>query len=277
MAETLYFSMAEASRRTSVAPATLRKWAARYNIDASHRSSGGHRLYSETDLERLRLVSQLKARGWALTDLSALDVTELRSMNPLDTTADLPGSVSFCGARVVNDFSSWFGERARVLEEVDVSLATGVLIWEVGSLSDQHVTRAQRLTRAGVPVLLVYHYALNRRLQQLAAQGIETASGPLTWAALMRWLLAQSPEGSFSDEELVHWANAQPDLECECPRHVAAILIQLREFAKYSQQCSIDSPAQGELHQRLFHWTQAAQQPLEEALRAVVAHERGSV
>ncbi|WLD59187.1 MerR family transcriptional regulator [Salinispirillum sp. LH 10-3-1] len=273
MAETLYFSMAEASRRTSVAPATLRKWAARYDIDASHRSAGGHRLYSETDLERLRLVSQLKSRGWALADLANLDIAELRSMNPLDTKADLPGSVSFCGIRVVSDFASWFGPRARILEEVDVSLATGVLVWEVGSLSDQHVTRAQRLTRSGVPVLLVYHYALNRRLQQLAAQGIESVSGPLTWSTLMRWLLGQSPQSSFSDAELVHWANTQPELECECPRHVATILIQLREFAKYSQQCSLDSPAQGELHQRLFHWTQAAQLPLEEALRAVIEEE----
>lgn len=273
MAETLYFSMAEASRRTSVAPATLRKWAARYNIDASHRSAGGHRLYSEADVERLRLISQLKSRGWALADVANLDLSELRAMNPLEPSTDLPGSVSFCGLRVVSDFAAWFGERARVLEEVDVALATGVLIWEVGSLSDQHVTRAQRLVRSGVPVLVVYHYALNRRLQQLEAQGITAVSGPLTWAVLMRWLLAQSPGSSFTDAELAQWANAQPNLECECPRHLAVLLIRLREFAQYSQQCSLDSPEKGELHQRLYHWTQAAQQPLEEALRAVIADE----
>lgn len=273
MAETLFFSMAEASRRAGIAAATLRKWAARYNIDASHRSVGGHRLYSEADLERLRTVSQLKARGWSLTDLANMDLPTLRKMNPSEVNQNITGHISFCGLRVVADFASWFGDRARVLDEMDVTLATGVLIWEVGSLSDQHVTRAQRLANAGVPVLMVYHYALNRRVQQLSAEGIAAVSGPLGWSTLMDWLLQQSPNTSFKDEELVKWASAVPNLECECPRHVASILLQLREFARYSQQCSLDSPAQAELHQRLYHWTQAAQQPLEEALRAVIAGE----
>ncbi len=275
MNETLYFSMSETSRRARVATATLRKWASRYNIDASHRSPGGHRLYSEQDIERLQRVSELKARGWALQDLAEMTLDELQRMTPLESSEDIPGLITFCGPRVVDDFSPWFADRARVIDESEVNLATGVLIWEVGSLSDQHVSRVQRLTQAGVPVLVVYHYALKRRLQQLEAEDVTAVSGPLTWHTLMKWLLDQSPKPLFSDDELKQLRTSEPVLECECPQHLAELLIKLREFAEYCQQCSMDSPVQAELHQRLYHWTLAAQRPLESGLTAVIANEPG--
>lgn len=275
MSETaLLFSMAETSRRTGVSTATLRKWAARYHIDASQRSPGGHRLYTEADLERLQRVSELKARGWNLADLAAMPADDLRRMSPLQSSDDIPGRICFCGPRVVKDFAPWFAERASELDEADISLATGVLVWEVGSLSDQHVSRVQRLVQSGVPVLLVYHYALNRRLQQLEAVGVVTQAGPLDWAVLMRWLLEQTPDSRFSDSELRSFTLQANALPCSCPQHLAELLLKLRDFAAYCQQCSLDSPAQADLHQRLYHWTQAAQRPLETGLDAVLEHEK---
>ncbi len=270
----LLFSMAETSRRTGVSTATLRKWAARYNIDASHRSPGGHRLYSEADLERLQRISELKARGWSLFDLAEMDHEQLLRMSPLESSEDIPGRISFCGPRVAREFGSWFAERARILDEAEVNLATGVLVWEVGSLGDQHVSRVQRLTQSGVPVLLVYHYALGRRLRQLEALGVTTCSGPLDWSTLMHWLMQQSPQSRYSQEDLKELASSKPDLPCECPKHLAELMIKLRDFAQYCQQCSLDSPEQADLHQRLYHWTQAAQRPLESGLDAVLEHEQ---
>ena len=277
MNETLYFSMSEASRRSGVGTATLRKWAARYGIDASHRSQGGHRLYSEVDVERLCRIRELKDRGWALADLAALGMAELEKMTPLEESEDIPGQICFVGTRVVQDFAPWFDERARILDDAEINLASGVLVWEVGSLTDQHVTRAQRLVNAGVPVLLVYHYALNRRIQQLEAFGVATCAGPLDWATLMRWLLDQSPKPHYSDESLQKLMGMQPNLACECPKHLAELLLKLRDFAEYCQQCSMDTPAQAELHQRLYHWTLAAQRPLESGLTAVIKTEELAV
>ncbi|MEX0584203.1 MAG: MerR family transcriptional regulator [Natronospirillum sp.] len=277
MNETLFFSMSETSRRTGVSSPTLRKWAARYDIDAKHRTQGGHRLYSAGDIDRLRRINELKDRGWALTDLAALSPDELARMTPLDTTDEIPGRICFCGPRVTVEFAPWFAARANILDDVDVSMASGVLVWEVGSLSDQHIERAQRLTQAGVPILLVYHYALSRRLQQLQAIGVVTQSGPLDWASLMRWLLAQAPEPMFTDQELRRWASSKPHLVCECPQHLAELLIKLRDFAAYCQQCSLDSPQNADLHHRLYHWTLSAQQPLEAGLSAAIAHEKMNI
>ncbi len=273
MNETLYFSMSEASRRSGVGTATLRKWAARYGIDACHRSQGGHRLYSEADVERLCRIRELKERGWGLADLAELGPEDLEKMSPLDSSDDIPGQICFCGPRVVAEFSPWFESRARNLDDAQINLATGVLVWEVGSLTDQHVTRAQRLINAGVPVLVVYHYALSRRVKQLEAFGATAQAGPLDWASLMRWLLDQSPKPIYSDDTLQSIAGTQPNLACECPKHLAELLLKLRDFAVYCQQCSMDTPAEAELHQRLYHWTLAAQKPLETGLSAVLEEE----
>jgi MerR family transcriptional regulator, light-induced transcriptional regulator len=55
----------EVSRRTGVAVPTLRAWERRYGLLEPARTDGGHRLYSETDVERVRAMSRLLDDGWS--------------------------------------------------------------------------------------------------------------------------------------------------------------------------------------------------------------------
>ena len=55
----------EVSRRTGVAVPTLRAWERRYGLLEPARTDGGHRLYSETDVERVRAMSRLLNDGWS--------------------------------------------------------------------------------------------------------------------------------------------------------------------------------------------------------------------
>jgi MerR family transcriptional regulator, light-induced transcriptional regulator len=55
----------EVSRRTGVAVPTLRAWERRYGLLEPARTDGGHRLYSETDVERVRGMSRLLNDGWS--------------------------------------------------------------------------------------------------------------------------------------------------------------------------------------------------------------------
>lgn len=55
----------EVSRRTGVAVPTLRAWERRYGLLAPARTDGGHRLYSERDVERVRAMSRLLDDGWS--------------------------------------------------------------------------------------------------------------------------------------------------------------------------------------------------------------------
>ncbi len=55
----------EVSLRTDVSVATLRAWERRYGLLRPDRTAGGHRLYSERDVARVREMSRLMAEGWA--------------------------------------------------------------------------------------------------------------------------------------------------------------------------------------------------------------------
>ncbi len=58
---------AQLAQRTGVAAGTLRMWESRHGFPASARGSGGHRRYSEADVELVRAVVRLRREGLSLT------------------------------------------------------------------------------------------------------------------------------------------------------------------------------------------------------------------
>jgi hypothetical protein len=58
-------SVGAAAGRLGVAPATVRSWERRYGLGPGGRSHGGHRRYTEADLNRLLLMQELVNRGQA--------------------------------------------------------------------------------------------------------------------------------------------------------------------------------------------------------------------
>lgn len=76
----------EVARRTGVSVATLRAWERRYGLLDPHRTDGGHRLYREADVERVRSMSRLLDDGWSAAAAARevlrkpAEVVELRSV-----------------------------------------------------------------------------------------------------------------------------------------------------------------------------------------------------
>jgi DNA-binding transcriptional MerR regulator len=62
--------------RTGLTPHVLRAWERRYAVVSPSRSSGGQRLYSDLDIERLRRLRRLTARGHAISRIAALPLDE---------------------------------------------------------------------------------------------------------------------------------------------------------------------------------------------------------
>uniref|UniRef100_UPI0015F06C2E MerR family transcriptional regulator n=1 Tax=Pseudonocardia pini TaxID=2758030 RepID=UPI0015F06C2E len=56
-------SISAVAARTGVTVTTLRMWQSRYGLGPSHRSAGGHRRYSEADIDRVLAVTRLMDRG----------------------------------------------------------------------------------------------------------------------------------------------------------------------------------------------------------------------
>jgi hypothetical protein len=63
-------------------------------------------------------------------------------------------------------------------------------------------------------------------------------------------------------------------VQCECPNHLAQIVTGLQAFESYSRQCENRNGQDREIHGLLYRQTAAARAVMEEALAALVKHER---
>lgn len=83
------------AERTGLTPATLRAWERRYATVAPERSDGSQRLYSDADIQRLRLIARLSAIGHPLSSLSKTSTTALARMarmSPVESAVDQAAS-----------------------------------------------------------------------------------------------------------------------------------------------------------------------------------------
>ena len=65
------------ARRTGLTADVLRAWEKRYGVVEPGRSEGGRRLYSDDDIERLRLLRRASAAGRRISQIARLDRGEL--------------------------------------------------------------------------------------------------------------------------------------------------------------------------------------------------------
>ena len=68
------------ARRTGLTLHVLRAWERRYGVVEPVRTAGGQRLYSDADVERLRLLRELTDAGRSISQIAGLNVEELRDL-----------------------------------------------------------------------------------------------------------------------------------------------------------------------------------------------------
>jgi DNA-binding transcriptional MerR regulator len=136
----------------------------------------------------------------------------------------------------------------------------------------------------------VYRFASESVCERLALAGVALLREPLADAALGQWLeglaggvpraplpplsvAEPAPPRRWDDAALADIAGLSSTIACECPRHVAEILMQLTHFEAYSAECRNRSPADAELHAYLASVAALARAKFEEALERVAVHE----
>jgi MerR family transcriptional regulator, light-induced transcriptional regulator len=75
------------AERTGLSPDLLRVWERRYGVVDPSRDAGGRRLYSDSDIERLRLLAQATAGGRSIGQLLELSTAELAELSRSDDAA----------------------------------------------------------------------------------------------------------------------------------------------------------------------------------------------
>jgi methanogenic corrinoid protein MtbC1 len=68
------------ARRTGLTTHAIRVWERRYSAIAPSRTEGNRRLYSDRDVEKLRLLHDLTSAGHAISQVAGLDVAALRDL-----------------------------------------------------------------------------------------------------------------------------------------------------------------------------------------------------
>jgi hypothetical protein len=77
----------------------------------------------------------------------------------------------------------------------------------------------------------------------------------------------------YDDAALTDFASLSSTIACECPRHIAELLMQLSHFEAYSADCEHQSPADASLHAYLGKVAGTARALFEAALERVAIEE----
>lgn len=81
-----------AARRAGLTPDLLRAWERRYGVVTPGRTQGSHRLYSDEDIERLRLIHEAVNAGRRIGQVARLGQEELRNL--VDSDRAFPGTAA---------------------------------------------------------------------------------------------------------------------------------------------------------------------------------------
>jgi len=184
-----------------------------------------------------------------------------------------------------------FGSAAEAAAALAPEAADAVLIHEPHLLDGWHeslVAIAPGL--AALPTAVLYRFSAEPVCDALADAGICLLREPQPDAVLAQWIsqwagearasasapvAAQqpTPPRRWSDLALADFASLSSTIACECPRHVAELLLQLTQFEEYSASCRNRNAADAELHAYLREVAAASRARFEAALEYVARYE----
>ncbi len=144
-----------------------------------------------------------------------------------------------------------------------------------------------------VPKAVFYGFAADAVCEVLATAGTALLREPQPDVVLAQWLhtlsaataaprpaprsaapaIGPEPERRWDDAALADFAGLSSTIACECPRHVAELLMQLSHFEAYSAECEQRNAGDAEIHAYLKQVAAASRARFELALERVALHE----
>lgn len=152
-------------------------------------------------------------------------------------------------------------------------------------------------SRSPGSVAVLYGFAADSVCETLATDGVALLREPQADVTLAQWLRhwveaaavsasrvatdaaearvagTAPPPRRWDDAALAEFASRSNAVACDCPRHVAELLMQLSRFEAYSASCGNRSEADAGLHALLGRMTADARRGFETALEQVAMHQ----
>ena len=275
---------------TGIPAHTLRKWETRHSLVVPVRTASGRRVYTQAQVEALRLVRTLHQLGHSLASLAPLSLEELQALAAQHEMSEPAFAVSsllvvgptLCASFARQDHAGVAvtlkeSDAAHWLGSGDATDAEAILV-EVPSLTLDLAERLVELAdRHQGSVLVAYAFATRQTLRALRLRNVFALAMPVEPETVFALLSAghrprQSGEDAparFTGEQLARIAAMSPSIQCECPNHIARLLMEIGAFEEYCAQCEDSDPKERALHEHLGRVTAQARALFEEALVAV--------
>jgi hypothetical protein len=240
-------------------------------------------------VEALKLIRHLSSSGHSLNNLAGLDIESLRELaglhdeGPLRINAEALALIGPNVARALSTDSSvsvrkrFTGDLAAWEEDGFAVDREDTVIVESETVPPTILPKLVGLRGQVKSLTVVYTFVSTRTLNQLVDEGIDTIQGPLSDRELRLHLdvaahvtHSVAPRGRrFTSDELARIAALNPGLKCECPNHIAKLLMDISSFEKYCRECIDTDPDERLLHTRLGEISSRARELFEDALIAV--------
>ena len=303
------YSIGAVTRYTGLSAHTLRVWERRYPGFEVNRSGSGRRLYTREDIRRLSLIKKLTAAGHKDSELGALSIDQLEAMCVLPVPSE---GLSPRRPRVAV-WGEWLPgamERDRqLLSCVDIVLSTDSvaelntrladtridsLVMEVDTIERKNL-RLFRNAQAHVAdgrLIVVYHYAHREIIEELRTLRAQLLRAPIDIGQLIQCVCierdygaqhpqdgaympaaGEAPPHQYSRRQLSQLSKVSTAIDCECPQHLANLIVALSAFESYSQQCEIRNEDDAALHADIYKTTARARFMMESMLGRVIEAE----
>jgi DNA-binding NarL/FixJ family response regulator len=253
-------------------------------------------------VRRLGLLKRVVDLGHPIGMVAALSFEELAVMAgslppqdaaPDDGAAAVPLRVAVVGAAMARRLAA-----LRTVPPLDIihtcaslealpaalpGLPADVLLIESSEMSADTLPliSAARAAAPGAALVVMYRFCDSATVRRLREQGCLVArvpADPAEVAVLCSSALAGHPLQAvlpvtppaaprrLDEQALAILATAPNSINCECPRHLADILMMLGSFERYSQQCAARHADDAALHEELSNSAGQARVLLETAL-----------
>lgn len=301
------YQIATVSRLTSIPVQTIRAWESRHAVVQPTRTAGNVRLYRRADIERLLLVKAAVDAGQAISTVAALTDKQIKGrMKDRPAAAKVQRSgckVLVVGSALSSMLKTAWASRSDV--RVQASLPT---LADAGASSlpsvdavivdapvlHNNLPAAVRQLRAAIqaPVVIVLYGLGGRqilsRLDSANVIALATPADPAQIARICqlglsidptppagfsRVLMQSAAARRYGDTFLQQLSQMPSDVQCECPNHLADLLLKINAFERYSLDCESTSNKDAAMHAMMYSASGHCRELLEEVLRRLMAHE----
>ncbi|MBC2605344.1 MerR family transcriptional regulator [Pelagicoccus albus] len=297
------YKIGTAAKMAGISPNTIRTWMRRDYFTASIESESGERILSSNDLKRLIHLKSLIDLGDSIGRIAHLDeealetrLSELKASaenafsNEIPSLANLQAgflapthSIRLNSAKPLFWSSKSFASMEDLSEHLRGEHQLSIILIDSQGRNPDEKTAILELAASfpQLTIVTIFDFMQRNQLKELAKAGVHLLRWPINSIMIERYLYSltptllqpnkteaktEIPERLLSESQLMALSDSEPDLDCECPRHVSSLVSSLCAFEDYSSNCSFESEKDRELHDFLHAETAKARRIMELAL-----------